>query len=303
MTLHRLNKSQLSTVDLTTYTNTVSNYDTTNISISITDDNELYITNRTNDSKPFHSKTFTDTDYYTIELEIKKPQGTYAGKDFSIVIGDSSNYLEFSFQYYYLYFAINGNVFDQISAIQITEYKKIKITRNLNNWTFDYDNGTVTHSFTTNTNVLNKLCYYGFHSGDKVYVRNVKVHEEEKVRFKDIIDVVYPIGSIYMSVNATSPQTLFGGTWTQLKDRFLLGAGDSYSNGATGGEASHQLTEAEIPSDVGLLKNVTTQYSGAVLSSTTGWKYNANRELNSAYNQAHNNMPPYLVVYMWKRTA
>ena len=50
---------------------------------------------------------------------------------------------------------------------------------------------------------------------------------------------IYPVNSIYMSVNSTSPATLFGGTWVQLKDRFLLGAGSSYSNGATGGTNSH----------------------------------------------------------------
>lgn len=81
----------------------------------------------------------------------------------------------------------------------------------------------------------------------------------------DIIDSaflshVYPVGSIYMSVNSTDPGTLFGGTWEQLKDRFLLGVGDIYTTAeATGGAASqsytpagtvdnHTLTTAEIPS-------------------------------------------------------
>ena len=74
-----------------------------------------------------------------------------------------------------------------------------------------------------------------------------------------IIDMVYPVGSIYMSVASTSPATLFGGTWEQLKDRFLLGAGDTYTAGNTSGAASqsytpagsvgnHTLTIAEIPS-------------------------------------------------------
>lgn len=79
-----------------------------------------------------------------------------------------------------------------------------------------------------------------------------------------IVDSVYPVGSIYMSVASTSPATLFGGTWAQLKDRFLLGAGDTYEAGNTGGNASvsytpagkntggsvgdHTLTTSEIPS-------------------------------------------------------
>lgn len=61
-----------------------------------------------------------------------------------------------------------------------------------------------------------------------------------------MLNAAYPVGSIYMSVSSTSPATLFGGTWTQLKDRFLLGAGDSYSNGATGGAATVALTEANL---------------------------------------------------------
>ena len=52
-------------------------------------------------------------------------------------------------------------------------------------------------------------------------------------------DVVYPIGSIYMSVNNVDPHDLFGGTWQQIKDRFLLACGDSYENGSTGGSANH----------------------------------------------------------------
>lgn len=65
----------------------------------------------------------------------------------------------------------------------------------------------------------------------------------------NITDLVYPIGSIYMSVNSTNPGTLFAGTtWEQLKDRFLLGAGDTYSAGDTGGSASHTLTMDEMPS-------------------------------------------------------
>lgn len=79
-----------------------------------------------------------------------------------------------------------------------------------------------------------------------------------------IVNLIYPVGSIYMSVNSTSPATLFGGTWSQLKDRFLLGAGDTYTAGNTGGAASvsytpagtnsggsvgnHTLTTTEIPS-------------------------------------------------------
>lgn len=66
-----------------------------------------------------------------------------------------------------------------------------------------------------------------------------------------IIDLIYPVGSIYMSVNSANPSTLFQGTtWEEVQGRFLLGHSSTYKAGATGGEATHTLTTAEIPSHV-----------------------------------------------------
>jgi microcystin-dependent protein len=59
---------------------------------------------------------------------------------------------------------------------------------------------------------------------------------------------IYPIGSIYMSVNNVNPSTVFGGTWEQIKDKFLLACGDIYNNGATGGSATHTLAVNQLPS-------------------------------------------------------
>lgn len=117
-----------------------------------------------------------------------------------------------------------------------------------------------------------------------------------------IFELVYPIGSIYMSVNDVSPGNLFGGTWERIKDKFLLSAGDTYEAGSTGGEATHTLTIDEIPSHTHQVK----------ISADTGWnsigKSGGTESTNGASyptggGQAHNNMPPYLAVYMWKRTA
>lgn len=63
-----------------------------------------------------------------------------------------------------------------------------------------------------------------------------------------LLNLVYPVGSIYLSSNNTNPGTLFGGTWIQIKDRFILTAGDYYSNGATGGASSVTLTVSNMPS-------------------------------------------------------
>lgn len=128
---------------------------------------------------------------------------------------------------------------------------------------------------------------------------------------------LYPVGSIYMSVNSTSPASFLGGTWERLKDRFLLGAGDTYSNGATGGESSHKLTVSEMPSHAhtGLKwqNNSASTWSltadgsgGGRLKASTTWDGGGSNQFttgSTGSGASHNNMPPYLVVYMWKRTA
>ena len=73
-------------------------------------------------------------------------------------------------------------------------------------------------------------------------------NDKEVILKENFLNLVYPVGSIYWSSNNTNPANLFGGTWTQIKDRFILAAGDSYSNGATGGAATVTLTVNNMPS-------------------------------------------------------
>ena len=138
-----------------------------------------------------------------------------------------------------------------------------------------------------------------------------------------ILDNVYPVGSIYMNVNSTNPGTLFGGTWEQIQGRFLLGMSSSYPAGSQGGEAEHTLSTNEMPahshnfsyhetdqnknwSDNNLQK-IGTAYPerlGVNMALGADWSSAGNLILtNIGGNQPHNNMPPYLSVYIWKRTA
>ena len=127
---------------------------------------------------------------------------------------------------------------------------------------------------------------------------------------------IYPVGSIYISANSTSPASLFGGTWEQIKDRFLLAAGDTYSAGSTGGEANHTLTVNEMPSHYHSGLDIDGVYVfGWDLGSKKGFDFmratnhdgystsERLRTLSAGGNQPHNNMPPYLAVYMWKRVS
>lgn len=132
----------------------------------------------------------------------------------------------------------------------------------------------------------------------------------QQINKSNLLDMIYPVGSIYMSVNNVSPQSFLGGTWTTLKDRFLIGAGGSYAVNATGGSATHTLTVDEIPSHSHLISNPNSSGSypqPAFLPSSSGTKntYGGNEMTtrNTGGGKAHSIMPPYLAVYMWKRTA
>ena len=180
-----------------------------------------------------------------------------------------------------------------------------------------------------------------------------------------VLDSVYPVGSVYISVNSTSPATLFGGTWVQIQDKFLLCAGSTYTAGSTGGNSSATsggpsnntsgsttLAVSQIPAHTHGSKTLTGQArfrdtaSGnhdLILSSSgivshshaTEWSGTHDKQsITSASNNYYNDlivtathehtsvgggtghthtlsshthttvtMPPYLAVYVWKRTA
>lgn len=172
------------------------------------------------------------------------------------------------------------------------------------------------------------------------------------------LDQVYPVGSIYMSINSTDPSTLFGGSWTRLKDTFLLACGDTYSSDgdvstSQHGSASVTLTSAQsglkahghgmghthshshtpttsgnkflvskdnisingtkrawtasgsnayfiyVPDKPnGINEDATTSTNAQASSKST-----TDNNTTSNASEAHENMPPYMAVYMWKRTS
>ncbi len=142
--------------------------------------------------------------------------------------------------------------------------------------------------------------------------------------------ITHPVGSVYINVNSTNPATLFGGTWERIaKGRCLMGQGvvepnnDNWCgtinagdwtayNGGMGGEVFHGLTIEEMPSHThtstngkSLLEDTGSSDNefGWHIQDTSGYRANGSWLSNAGGNRKHNNMPPYLVVYMWKRTA
>lgn len=122
----------------------------------------------------------------------------------------------------------------------------------------------------------------------------------------EIMLALYPVGAVYISVNSTSPASLFGGTWEILNDVFLLAAG-SYANAGTfGGEAAHKLTVNEIPSHAHGCGVSQSDASGQIAGSNMAITQFSREYGYTSYvggNQSHNNMPPYMAVYMWKRVS
>lgn len=117
----------------------------------------------------------------------------------------------------------------------------------------------------------------------------------------------YPVGAIYLSVTDVNPAALFGGTWERIGGRFLLGADSTYAAGSTGGEAAHTLTVDETPKHNHGLDNYNsagnaTPFLTVQHQDKIGYGGNV-QTMYADSSQPRNNMPPYLAVYMWNRTA
>lgn len=194
-------------------------------------------------------------------------------------------------------------------------------TQDGDNTNLEVDNLTVGCITSKNNN-------FSLDSSGNLTVHSITTQSGANVDFNSI----YPVGSIYLTVANTSPAVLFGGTWEQIKDKFLLADGDTYHAGNTGGEASHTLTVNEMPAHshsigssgghnhnqhfmefrwptsnyygtklVGRPQSMGAQNSNERANTTDG--SHTHTPGNTGGGGSHNNMPPYLVVYVWKRTA
>lgn len=128
----------------------------------------------------------------------------------------------------------------------------------------------------------------------------------------EIIDIIYPVGSIYMTLNAANPSVLFEGTtWEQIQGRFLFGAGNTFIGndlveaelGSTGGYYNAELIkhshEQFYPSVTVPAGDGVSEAAGIVVES----QWLSTSEAGTVEDGTGRNVPPYLAVNIWKRTA
>lgn len=142
------------------------------------------------------------------------------------------------------------------------------------------------------------------------------------ISITQLLLMAHPIGSIYSSTAATSPADLFGGTWERIKGAFIWGIEDGEQAGITGGEATHTLTETELPEIDGKFATAVvgthtnkgvkghaygtdfgTFESGGIQGTTIANQTQYGYGYKFGNGQPHNNMPPYYGAYVWRRTA
>ena len=125
-------------------------------------------------------------------------------------------------------------------------------------------------------------------------------YSPEYIRKLGVVDAIYPVGSIYMSVNDVSPELLFGGSWERIEDRFLLAAGSDHEAGEEGGSESATVSIDGHTHTIETFDNVkfhsdsfTTGQYDIPITGTTKASGGTSEEIST--------MPPYVTVYVWKR--
>lgn len=146
--------------------------------------------------------------------------------------------------------------------------------------------------------------------------------------YVNLIDIIYPVGSIYVSVDKTGPQTLFGGSWTQITNKMLRGVSSSTASKQNLGSSSHNhiwglkyasyygilptLLNADADNNMLQLINATSTTQEISTSDHSvnnsigqGWKYVSKPVIvtKKAKTDSSSYLPEHMTCYMWYRTA
>ena len=145
------------------------------------------------------------------------------------------------------------------------------------------------------------------------------VEKGAPIKASELLNTIYPIGSVYMSVNDVSPQTFMpDSVWVKIEGRFLIGANSSYPVTSAGGSTTHHhqlyfgFDEYNMyiaftsNSDTLYGTGVTTNQSGRLLRARDTGVYDttiSTQPLRISYTGNGNTLPPYFAVYMWYRQS
>ena len=125
-----------------------------------------------------------------------------------------------------------------------------------------------------------------------------------RVMGKLLLDWMYPVGSIYLAYSHDNPAELFGGTWVRIENAFLWAIDEKGRIGITGGEVDHMLTVDELPSHSHTTYRTMSAGSGSAIYVPSQSGTASGVETTAVGGgQAHNNMPPFIQVSAWRRTA
>lgn len=158
--------------------------------------------------------------------------------------------------------------------------------------------------------------------------KNLNVNGDLLIKEHPLLDLFYPLGSIYLSTSDLNPSTFFGGLWEQIaQGKTLIGVGTgtdinevskTFAVGDTGGEYEHTLTVDEMPNHQHDVNDFSYGKQGITVTGyndASGWNTPSIRSLTGAGSSgtlmaapagkglSHNNMPPYLAVFIWKRIS
>lgn len=209
--------------------------------------------------------------------------------------------------------AVSGDtVYNAIDSLSDTVDGKLDLKEDLSNKVSTLN--TSTTNYPTCKAVKDKLDLKSDtgHTHTISNVTSLQSALNDKLDYDDLLDLVYPVGAIYidaLSVHSTCPiQTLLGGTWERIQGRFLLASENNQGVGTIGGSAdavvvqhNHNFTEGGNALAIGTTTAATTDGFAA------GNLFNNNNKKISAIamrgeDGTGKNMPPYLMVNIWKRT-
>lgn len=278
------------------------------------------------------NKNFITTSFVPSKLKTTIYKGVMENKnDISLQLSTSSQggYVQFKFEcntdeYYKFNIVVQSTASIDVYNITMVEgVDTLNLCATLNTGTHTIKIGK-NQLIIDNTSITNADTYASLrfvnnsaNTAAEFYFSNKQWYHEAT-----FFDKIYPIGSVHITTNSINPSNYFDGEWERIEDTFLLASGATYENGSTGGSATVTLTAAQsgVPQHTHTYAHTDTTYKANTTSRKPGTATAANyvtsitatannttktSNNNTAQNasEAHNNMPPYLAVYMWERVG